>query len=424
MREELLHYLWKTKNFRLKNLSTTQNKSIIIENFGTHNHDAGPDFLNAQVHIDGILWSGHIEIHIKASDWNLHQHNNDPVYDNVILHVVFDFDMPIYRMDHSLIPCLSLAKRIEKRTIQKFHKLSTKDSWIPCEDLIDENIIQGIEVAQFLDATLIERLETKTQFLQNRLIENKGDWNQSFFELLTRYLGNKVNNEAMEMLAKEIGYLNTQKVKSNRLDLEALFFGVAGFLSNHYDDHYSKDLRDRYLFLKEKYQLNEMKKEVWKFSRMRPSAFPSIRIAQLVAILFHTDQLFSKIQTCLHPNQLYNMFRVPVSLYWDTHYTFGKPSTARKKKLGKTAVDLLIVNAIVPALFLYGKEHYQEEMQKRALGLLEQVKAEHNQITRNFKSMGFSNNSAYHSQSLLQLKTNYCNKSKCLSCAIGHKLMS
>ncbi len=424
MREELLHYLWKTKNFRLKNLSTTQNKSIIIENFGTHNHDAGPDFLNAQVYIDGILWSGHIEMHIKASDWNLHQHNSDPAYDNVILHVVFDYDVPIYRMDRSLIPCLSLAKRIEKKIIQKFNNLNTKDHWIPCANLIDQKMLDRIDVTQFLEATLIERLESKTQFLQHRLNENKGDWNQSFFELLTRYFGNKVNNEAMETLARKIGYLHTQKVKTNRLDLEALFFGVAGFLKHHFDDPYSKDLKNRYQFLKEKYRLNEMKKEVWKFSRMRPSAFPSIRIAQLAAIVFHTDQLFSKIRTCKNPNQLYNMFRVPLSLYWDQHYTFGKPSATRKKNLGKTAVDLLIVNAVVPALFLYGKEHHQIEMQKRAIGLLEQIKAESNQITKKFKNLGFNNSSAYHSQSLLQLKTNYCNKSKCLRCAIGHRLMS
>ncbi|KAA3631520.1 MAG: DUF2851 family protein [Bacteroidetes bacterium] len=421
MKEEFLHYLWRLRRFDLKNLQTTEGENIKIHSVGKLNENAGPDFLDARIKIGETFWAGSVEIHINASDWNVHGHQRDRAYDNVILHVVYEEDRPIFDANGERIPCMELRRRITPRVLAMYEKLMRSEKWIPCEYHFTN--VPEITRNLWLDRLLVERLEDRCVSMQNLLESNKNDWEETFYQCLARGFGLKVNTDAFEQLARSLPLVTLGRHRGQLFQIEALLFGQAGFLDFDFEGEYPNKLKKEYSFLKQKYGLNPMAPAAWKFLRMRPANFPTIRIAQFAMLIFQTTHLFSKMLSAANVQEIENALTVITSSYWETHYVFDKPTSKKwRKMLGKTTIHLIIINIIVPFLFLYGNQKDDDKFKNKAFQLLESIPAEQNKIMRGWKKLGVHPESAYQTQALIQLKTKHCELKKCVSCAIGNSV--
>ena len=421
MKEEFLHYLWQLQHFDRRQLKTTKGESIEILQTGIHNSDSGPDFHNARLRIGNTIWAGNVELHVHASEWIAHKHQSDNAYDNVILHVVYEEDQVIFRKSGERIPCLELKKRIPSKISGKYMRLLRNRSWIPCQNLF--STVPAIKQAIWLDRLLVERLEQQTQSIAISLEQNKGDWESTFYQYLARSFGLRINTTPFELLARSLPFKVLLKHKNKLIQIEALLFGQAGLLNDPFEDDYPNRLKKEYTFLQTKYKLKPILSHSWKYSRLRPANFPTIRIAQFAAMIYQTSYLFSKILAVKKVKEVENAFDIKLSNYWLTHYRFDKLSTRRNKRLGKSHIHLLIINTIGPFLFLYGKKKGDERFQEQALQLLEELKPEQNHIIDAWKQLGLKPDSAYQTQALLQLKKAYCNPKRCLQCAIGNEIL-
>lgn len=421
MKEELLHFIWRTKQFIHLPLQTTTEEEITIIQAGIYNTNAGPDFLNAKIRIGQEVWVGHIEMHLKSSDWIKHQHQNDAAYQNVILHVVLEEDIVIKNSSGATIPCLVLKKNIPKRLKGKYLEMLQAENWIACQSSLPK--IPKERIALWLDRMVIERLEEKTNHLLQRLRENQFDWEASLYHSLGYSFGLKVNADAFEALMQSIPLTIIAKHQNSLLQLEALLFGQAGMLEEVFEERYPNQLKKEYQFLKHKYQLKGIVVP-WKFMRMRPANFPSIRIAQMAAFLFQTHHLVSKVLAAQAVKELVNLFDLQVSLYWKAHYQLDKESRKKAKKAGIQFRRNVIINSFVPFLFAYAKARQLPRYQEKALAFLSEIPCEKNVLVRRFEAIGMPKvDSAYQSQALLQLKKRYCDVQGCLSCAIGHEVL-
>ena len=422
MKEEFVQFIWRMRRFDHQNLATTDGQPVTILHPGVLNTDSGPDFQNARVQIADTQWAGNVEIHLKSSDWIRHKHTGDKAYDNVILHVVLDEDEILTTPAGRRIPCVELRDRIEPGLVNRYHKLMHNKLWIPCQGQL-QTVPDSIREL-WLDRLLVERLERKTDRMQLQLTANHGDLEETFFQILAYSLGAKVNGEPMERLARITPLKLLHRHKENLLQLEALLFGQAGLLEGLDDEEvYPGRLQNEYRFLRHKYSLTPMKAASWKFMRMRPANFPTVRIAQLATLIHRTEHRLSKVLTVTKHQEVQHMLDLQVSNYWQTHFRFGKTSIKQTKRLGKTAIELLVINAIAPFLFLYGRMHGQEIYEQRAIQLLEQVPAEKNSMIAKWSELGLPAKSAYQSQALIQLKETYCSLKRCLHCGIGNALL-
>ena len=422
IKEDLLHYIWQLKRFDQLDLKTTDGDLIEIIHFGYPNIDAGPDFLEATIKRNGTLWYGQIEIHVKSSDWMAHQHQTDPRYNNVILHVVYEADQEILDHNKQVIPCLVLKNRIDPSIIKKYHQLQASTYIIPCEKLLP--LINNDRIPILLESLLASRFEERSKVHQTILEALNGDWEAMFYRLLSRAMGLRVNGQAFEKLTSILPLKLLHKNRENIVQLEALFFGQAGFLLAEPQDAYTQSIRREYQFLQKKYRLKAMDSIHWKFSRMRPSAFPSIRLAQLAAIYHEHASLFYQVKEARDVNDISRLFLVSASKYWDTHYRLGVPSPKESKKsLGRAKIEVLLINAVVPILFLFGKLYNEYAYCEKAIHFMSQISPELNHLTRQMATLGFPNQHAGHSQALIELKKNFCQAKRCLSCSIGHQIL-
>jgi Protein of unknown function (DUF2851) len=423
MREDFLHYVWRWRRFDGTDLTTTEGQPLTIVQPGILNTDAGPDFFNARVRIGDTEWAGNVEIHINASEWFAHQHHSNPAYDNVVLHVVLNEDRPAQRTDGSRIPCLCLKGRIPADLSARYENLAAALAMpIPCAGSIAE--VPGLIQLNWLDRMAVERLEAKTDNIATRLSASENHWETAFYEVLARSFGLKVNAEPFDALARSLPLTILARHKNNLLQLEALLLGQAGLLDGPFEEAYPQALAKEYTFLKHKYQLTPLEGSAWKFLRLRPANFPSLRLAQFAALVHQSAHLFSKIlEVAPDLRQLENLFDVTVSDYWLTHYQLDKPSPKRQKNLGRDFVHLLAINTIVPFLFHYGKAKQQPDFQDKALRLLEALPSEANAIIDQWADLGINSKNAYQSQALLQLKNCYCDARRCLYCSIGHNIL-
>lgn len=417
-KEALLHYVWRTKKIDVRVLKTTEGETLEILNFGQYNTNAGPDFLDAKIRLDDTIWAGNIEMHTLSSDWTKHQHEKDPAYQNVILHVVLEEDVPIYLKDGTRLPCLSLKPHIPQKIANTYQQLQHNEDWIPCEAFFPK--VSEMTKAFWLDRLLIERLEEKTQAVEAALEISKQDWEGVFYQMLARSFGLKVNAEPFEWLAKVTPLKVLQKHRDQLFQLEAILFGQAGLLNKTFEEDYPNQLKKEYQFLKQKYELFQVETVAWKFSRLRPPNFPTIRIAQFAALIHQHPHLMSQI---LDTTDIAPIFKVELSPYWSTHYVFDKDSEERKKTIGKSRIQLIQINAIAPFLFLYGTKRSIQFYRDKALTMLEQTAPETNSIISQWKTLGMKVTSAYETQALIQLKNKYCNQKRCLECSIGNAIM-
>jgi hypothetical protein len=422
MTEAFLHHVWKLKLFNFKNLKTTDGESLEIIKTGLHNKDSGPDFFNAQLRIAGTLWAGNVEIHLKSSDWKIHAHEKDDAYDTVILHAVYELDEPVKRKDGSVIPTLELKGKFDHRLWKNYDELLESTHWIPCRQHI--RTVGQFTLSNWLDRLLAERLERKTEAILVALRLNKNNWEETFYHHLAANFGFRLNALPFEMLAKSLPLAYLAKHKNHLNQVEAMLFGQAGMLEKEFIDEYPTELSKEYSFLKKKFGLVSIPLHQWKFLRLRPVNFPTIRIAQFAQLVHHSSHLFSKILDCERMHEMESYFGVNASAYWQAHYIFDKFSRLQVKHIGSSSVQNILVNTVVPFLFAYGKIRHSEMHQQRALEFLDQLPSERNSIISKWQELGIESSSAYRSQALLQLKNVYCAEKKCLTCSIGNKIIS
>ena len=415
MREEFLYYIWENRLID-KNLKTTEGEQIDIVSTGYRNTDSGPDFLEAKIQIGDKLWAGHVEIHVKSSDWNRHGHQTDKAYKNVILHVVYENDTQV-----NSTPTLELKGHFDDNLFAQYQKLISSKSWIPCEKSIAQ--VPVFTRLSWLDRMAVERLESKSETVTKILEANQFDWEDALYKLLMRYFGMKVNNEAFEYLANILPFKTLLKHTDNLVQVEAMLMGCAGFLENDFTEEYPLLLKREFAVMRAKFNLLTMPAERWKFLRMRPSNFATIRLAQMAQLIHKNGCLFSKIKAAKDTAEVKALFDVAASAYWDTHWRFGLSSESKPKHLGETTADVLIINAVVPLLFTYGKLHKDESYCNTAIQFLVGTPAESNNIIRHFAQCGIEAENAMQSQALLHLFNIYCKRKRCLECRIGHVLL-
>ncbi len=420
--EDFLQYLWKYKLFNKENLITDKGEKIEIFENGWHNQHSGPDFLNAKIKIDSTLWAGNVEIHLNSSDWYAHNHHTDKAYDNVILHIVLNHNQEIKRTNGTEIPTLEIE--FDDNLYDNYSKLLTNESWIPCEQEIA--YVDHFTVSFWLDKLTIERLKFKHDDIKTSLIKNKNNWEVTFYHKLARNFGFKINAEPFEILAQSLPLDYLAKHKDSRFQLEALFFGQAGFLENNLShDKYYLELSREYEYLRKKFGLRPIQNHAWKFARLRPTNFPTIRISQFAGIIYHSRKLFSRILESEDISEIHELLKTEVSEFWHEHYTFQKRAPAnRRKKLGKTAINTIIINTVVPFLFIYGERKNKPQYKDKALNFLNQLPPERNSVIKKWKELNIHAENAYQSQALIQLKNLYCSQKRCLECQIGNKIIN
>lgn len=417
MQESFLHYIWQFQYFDKRELYTSSGEKLEVFFPGTQNGDSGPDFNNAKIRLDQIDWVGNAEIHIQSSGWYDHHHHLDGAYENVILHVVWDEDKQVLRKDGTLIPTLTLKNRVDESLIKKYKNLVHATSAIPCEKLFPE--VRDLVKLGMLDKALMQRLEHKAEQVVQLLNATNSDWEEITYQLLARNFGFKINYEPFFQLANAVRRKTLLKHGDNLTQIEALLFGQAGFLEYGNKDDYFKELQREYRVLSVKYGLEnqKIKKESWKFLRLRPANFPTIRIAQFSALIYKNRNFFSKL---IAPgNDIAKLFDIKTSTYWHCHYRFGRKTARSISGLGSESVNNLIINTVVPLLVAYGKTHDDQSMIDKALELLHAIKAEKNKITKSWSGIGFVAKDAFDSQALIELNNNFCLKRRCLACNIG-----
>jgi predicted nucleic acid-binding protein len=421
--EDFLHYVWKFRLFDRINLQTTQGEELEIYSAGLHNTHAGPDFQNARVRIGETTWAGNAELHLSSSDWQRHGHTADNAYDNVILHVVYRDDEPLFRTDGRRVPTLELKDRISPDLYNRYHNLIFgAKTIIPCEASIAT--IDGLTMQNWLTRILVERLEKKSETVIATLNLNRGDWEETFYQFLAANFGFKTNALPFELMAKSLPQNILAKHKNNPMQIEALIFGQAGFLNEDFTDEYPRSLKKEYEFLKKKFNITPIESHLWKFLRMRPQNFPTIRLAQFAALVVMSNHLFSKVLETKEVKALRDLFNnIQINNYWETHYQFDKESKPVGKHLGTASVDTILLNTVALFLFSYGRHLQQQYYISRSLKLLENIPGEQNSIMTDFANLGLKINTAFESQALLELKNNYCDYKKCLQCGVGIKIL-
>ncbi|MBP6978470.1 MAG: DUF2851 family protein [Bacteroidales bacterium] len=421
MTEEFLQYIWRYQLLSGK-LSTTCGEEIIVIKPGVHNTDEGPDFSNARIRIGSTLWVGNVEVHTRSSDWQRHGHGENRRYDNIILHVVGEDDRPVSRTSQEIIPTLCIHNNVDLSLLATYQELRLARRWIPCETLI--NAAGTLKIFNMLDRVMAERMQRKSAAIANLLESLNFSWEEVTYVLVARNFGARINAQVFEWLARSLPYVLVQRCRDVRFRLEALLFGQAGMLHDHFIDTYAKQLRDEYQFLQKKYRLAPLQDHLWNFLRLRPPAFPTVRIAQLADLFHRQTSLFSQILEAGNREEMISLFDSQASDYWDNHYIFDSSSHRKIKKLGMEAVELIVVNAAVPLIFAYGQYANRQELSDHAMDLLRQLKGERNSIVRRWADLGISATDAWNSQALIELKENYCDQRKCLQCVIGKEILS
>lgn len=420
-REQFLHYIWKLRLFNQTNLSTVDNQKIEIIDPGIHNIDAGPDFFNAKIKIGDKLWAGNVEIHRKSDDWAKHKHNEDESYETVILHVAEHVNCNVFNSKGMQIPQLKLT--IPEEIEKKADSLLQSSLNIPCKDHLS-NIDKKL-LSSWLNALAIERIERKTDDIFIHLKRYNNSWDDVLYVLLSRNYGFGINSDAFERLALSLPYNLIQKHGDNLFQIEALMFGQAGMLQNEsISNDYYLSLKNEYYFLQHKYQIKPIQEFLFKKMRVRPTAFPQIRIAQLAALLQQSGRLFSALLDIDDYKRLRLYFQSNTSDYWKYHFTFEKESDKADKYLGDSSLNIVLINTVVPILFAYGKKTEQEKYIDRAIYFLESIKPERNAIVNEFKERGIIPVNAAESQAIIQLRKEYCDKRKCLYCKIGYSILA
>jgi len=425
MKEEFLHWMWKNLYFDDGSLCDREAGPIEVISPGEYNRDSGPDFFNTRLIIGGTEWAGNTEIHVNASDWYRHGHHTDHAYDNVILHLVYNEDSDVYSASGRRL--ITSRPGFDTALWDNYLDFVNNPLSLPCGGLI--GMIDGFRVRHWLWSVEVERLERKSGDVMEILTKTGNDWEETLYRLISRYFGFRVNTDPFEMLATRLPLKIIRKHSDNLIQVEALLFGTAGLLDEALfreavRDEYYLLLTREYRMLRVKYSLQPVDGWIWKFHRLRPANFPTVRLSQLAALLAHRDGLFSRVLGCHEHESLRSLLEATASGYWNSHYRFGKAVPVTAGRAGRQSVDLLIINAVVPLLFVYGKTKQQQEWCDRAVEILDALPPEENSVVTGFTEAGLKPESAFASQALLELRNQRCRTHRCLECTIGSSLIA
>ncbi len=425
MKEDFLYYLWSQLAFDRADLRTTDGEPLQILAPGTRNADAGPDFASARVRVGAVEWSGSVEMHLSAADWARHQHQHDPAYDQVILHVVWDADAEVRRQDGTLIPTLALRGRVAGGLIMRYQSLVQAESVLPCAGLVQT--VPSVIRTVMRERALLERAEAKADRVAALLAATATDWEATAWLTLLAGFGFKINDDPMRRLGQALPWTVVRRYRTQPAELEALLLGQANLipLPDAAEDAYTTALRRTWHHLQHKHQLvgDALRAHDWKFGRMRPTNFPPVRLAQVAAVLARHEHLLAGLRAAANsPRQLAEFFAAPVSAYWGAHYHFGK-AARMPARLGAASTHRLVMNVAVPVLIAYARYHQRPGDVEEALALLDRLPAEHNRVLTPYESSGFENRTAADSQGLLGLWAGYCAPRACLRCAIGANIL-
>lgn len=421
MTEDFLHHVWKYKLFNLKNLETTSGEQIKLLSVGKYNTVSGPDFFDARIHIGTVLWVGLVEIHKNASDWWRHNHQNDKAYSKVILHVVWNHDKDVFDCNGNKIPVLELKGRVSKGLISSYQKLQSQKTFLICEGL--SHHLNDFQTQNWLSRLLIDRLERKVAEIRQTYELYKGDWSQIFYVTLLKNIGFKVNAFPMQLMGEVVPFKILLKNKNRLQVLESILLGSAGFLNEEYADKYPQELKITFDHYKRKYGLSVLDRSIWKMGGVRPYNFPNIRLVQFARIIHESGDLFQKIIRDFRLGMNLSKLNVVASSYWDTHYQTQKKSLQKRKRLGKYALNNILINSVAPMLFFYGSEIGSEVYKEKAIDLLEKLPGENNSIIETWKQNNIFAKKASVSQALLELKSTFCERKLCLDCGIGQQIL-
>lgn len=421
MDEQFLHYIWKYQKFSKALVQTIDEQNISIFDTGKHNHDSGPDFEEARIKIGDLEWAGQVEIHINSSDWISHNHQNDIAYNNVILHVVWNHDKEI-TINEQPIPTLELKNYVGMELLSRYKQHINAADEIPCTSQLKN--ISSMTIAGMIDRAMIDRLECKADRILQELNKTNSDWEDVTYRTLASNYGFSTNKEAFIRLSELLPFSKLKKALQSEKATEALLYGQAGFLEKMQDD-YQKSLKEEYSYLRQKFQLDDpMVKPQWKFGKLRPANFPTVRIAQLSSLLHRHPKLFSLLIETKNIKELRKELLVPMSNYWQMHYEFGKIRKTPSSSMGTSSFENLMINSVAPLLAAYSKYTDNQDFMDRAVELLESLAAENNRIIKKWGSAGVNPKSAFDSQALIELFNNYCKRRRCLQCNIGVEILA
>lgn len=420
--EKLMQYVWKHRLWRSEDMVTNTGKKVRVVDPGLLNTDAGPDFFNAKIEIDGHMWVGNVEMHYRATDWKRHRHDSDKAYDSVILHVVAKDDAPVRRTNGELIPQLVLE--VSPQFNADYASLVGATIEVPCATKIKQ--VPHLTIVEWVEGLAFERLHGKVERIHQLLDSFNGSWEDVCYVTLARNFGFGINNDAFERLARRTPLRLLGKHSDSVLQIEALLFGQAGMLDAQKPgmDSYYNQLCTEYAFLSNKFQLTPMEKVSWKLFRIRPQNFPYRRIAMLAQFIEGGFRMMNRILEAEGEKEMRALFEVELSGYWTKHYTFGKPNERATATLSRSSIDIILINTVAPLLYAYGELTGNYEMTDKAIKLLEDLRAENNSIVSHFVAYGIDCPDALTSQALVQLKREYCDARKCIYCKIGHHLLS
>ena len=433
MSEAFLYFLWQYQYFTKLNLTTTDGDSIQVLHPGFRNHDSGPDFFNARLLINDVEWGGTVEMHTKTSDWLAHRHQHDRAYDNVILHVVWQDDRDatgrrVDRPDGTPLPTLELNALTDATLIDRYALLSDSPDAIPCAGQFRS--VQPLRLTSMLDRAMLQRLERKAAGVRAVFETTGGDWEETAYRLLAVNMGFKINADPMAQLSRAVPLKAILKHRDVLLQAEAMLFGTAGLLDVDESqpgtaDDYTAILQREYRFLAVKYQLSDKQvtAHAWKWGRLRPANFPTLRLAQLARLLTKHASLFSLFVGTDNADALLKSLQVTPSDYWQSHYRFGKVAAQPVPALGPNSAGNIVINTVVPLLAAYAHHRGQPAYIDRAIALLEQLPAEKNRLTDGWDALGLGVRTAFDSQASIELYNEFCTVKKCLSCQIGAGLL-
>lgn len=416
MTERLLQYIWQFQYFNSTALATVDGDVLQVNYPGFLNTNQGPDFLEAKIKVADTTWAGNVELHIQSSDWNNHKHSDDKNYKNIILHVVWQDDADLGLP----FPVLELQNKVSKFLLSRYDELMNATAFIPCEKSIHQ--VELLTWKSWKDRLLAERLQNKAAVIFDHLAENNNHWEETFWWLLAKNFGIKVNSDAFEKIARSLPVSVLAKHKNQIHQLEALLFGQAGLLENNFTDNYPVMLKKEYRFYKTKYKLQQIQAPLF-FLRMRPANFPSVRLAQLAMLINQSVSLFSVIKESHSLKEIKQLLNVTANDYWHYHYVFDETTSFKEKNIGTQMINNILINTIIPIVFSYGLHNKEESYKSKALQWLEQTAAEKNSITNAYAGLSIENKNAFDSQALIQLKNEYCNKKRCLECSVGNRLL-
>ncbi|HPW67106.1 MAG TPA: DUF2851 family protein [Salinivirgaceae bacterium] len=422
MDEKLLQHIWQYGLYDRQEMKTVDGQDIQVASPGMQNSDSGPDFIDARIKIGETIWAGCVEVHCKSSDWNSHKHSEDPAYNNVILHVVYENNDDIITQSGYKVPTFEM--KFHPKISSNYRELYESRRWVPCESSFSS--VETLFLNIWIETLSVERMERKYNDILSILEDTKNDFNELFYRLLCKNLGFKVNAMPFERLAQSLPLSIVQKISDNMVSLEALLFGQAGFLKSNENetDDYKALLIKEYEFLKHKYTLKPLNYSEWKFFRIRPTNFPTVRIAQLAALLNKSTDFIGLLIDTEDVREILKYFKQPVSEYWQNHYNFGKPAKRKISEIGDQSIEVIIINTVSPFLFAYGMFNGVEYLKTKSIEWLEQMLPENNSIIEKWRELGGEITNARQSQAYLELKNSYCDKKRCLECRIGCRIVA